>query len=119
VITETTDARHIVTHLIRAYGRARDLVGPAAYHARDISTEQLVEMFARQGLKLSAAYRYGPLINGCNLPLPGMRRLLSQRSLYRLMRALYSAYPRSRNAKLGNECICRFYRIPTGPSVIL
>lgn len=113
VIAESTDAHHLVTRLIRAYGRVRDFVRPAEYHARDISTAEIVEMFGKQGLELSAIYRYGPLVNGCSLPLPGMTHLLNQRSLYRLMRMLYGAYPRNRNAKLGNECIYRFCRRPT------
>jgi 2-polyprenyl-3-methyl-5-hydroxy-6-metoxy-1,4-benzoquinol methylase len=104
VIAESTDPRHVVTRVTRAYWRIRELVRPATYELKALSAEEVREMFAGQRLELSAMYRY-------SLPLPGMTRVLSERALYRFTRMLFGRYPHGRNAALGNEFIYQFHRV--------
>jgi 2-polyprenyl-3-methyl-5-hydroxy-6-metoxy-1,4-benzoquinol methylase len=104
VIAESTDPHHFVTRISRAYSRVRELATPATYELKALSAEQVTEMFAGQRLELSAMYRY-------SLPLPGMTRVLSEHSLYRLNRMLFGRYPNGKNAVLGNELIYQFRKI--------
>ncbi|MFZ0300332.1 MAG: class I SAM-dependent methyltransferase [Candidatus Sulfotelmatobacter sp.] len=104
VIAESTDPDHVVTRISRVYSRVREkLTTPATYQLKALSAEQVTEMFAGQRLELSAMYRY-------SLPLPGMTRVLSEHSLYRLNRMLFGRYPNGKNAVLGNELIYQFQR---------
>lgn len=104
VIAESTDKAHLVTRLIRAYGKVRGVVTPALYDLNGLSTTEVLAMFTKQKLELEAVFRY-------SLPLPGMTRLLSERSLYRLNRILYGSYPHNRHSHLGNELIYRFRKV--------
>lgn len=103
VIAESTDPSHFLTRMGRAYSKVRELVTPATYQLKALSAPQVTHMFDGQGLKLSAMYRY-------SLPLPGMTRVLSEHSLYRLTRMIFGRYPRGRNAALGNEFIYEFQK---------
>ena len=109
VIAESTDPDHIVTRVSRVYSRVREkLATPATYKLKALSAEQVTEMFAGQRLELSAMYRY-------SLPLPGMTRLLSEQSLYRLNWILFGRYPNGKNAILGNELIYQFHKTAEAP----
>jgi 2-polyprenyl-3-methyl-5-hydroxy-6-metoxy-1,4-benzoquinol methylase len=101
VVAQITDCRHPISRVLRAYGQLRDLVMPSSYGSNLISANELTEMFGRQRLQLVDEYRY-------SLPLPGMVRVLSEHSLYRITRWLHGHHPRGRNVMMGNEYLCRF-----------
>jgi SAM-dependent methyltransferase len=101
VIAQFTDCNHLLSRTLGAYGRIRNWLIAPRYRVTPLGDEEVVGMFLRQGLQLVSAYRY-------SLPLPGMARVLSQHSLYRLTRWLHGHYPCSRNAGLGNECLYQF-----------
>jgi 2-polyprenyl-3-methyl-5-hydroxy-6-metoxy-1,4-benzoquinol methylase len=109
IIVETTDSGHFLSHLLRTYDRIFDLVKPRTYTLNVLSSRNLTDMFALQGLHPTAVFRY-------SFPLPGMHRVFSQESLYKMLRWLFGSYPRRRNAWLGNERIYCFRRKRTSAS---
>jgi hypothetical protein len=103
VIAQITDHHHFVSWASRACRKVSELVTLAPYRPNLLSAKEVIEMFARQKIELVGVYRYSS-------PLPGMGRVLSGSSLYRLIRLLHGRYPRNRNAGLGNEFLCLFRR---------
>lgn len=100
LIMECTDGRHFLTDMIRAYKSIRaKLVGDEFPTVTQPSSD-LLAMVAELGFQLCGAFRY-------SLPLPGLRRLLSQDVSYRAIRLIYGSAARNRMAWLGNECIYR------------
>lgn len=101
VIVQFTDSNHLLSRALGVYSKIRNWLTAPPYCVTTLSEEEVLRMFVEQGLQLDSAYRY-------SLPLPGMARVLSQHSLYRLTRWLHGHYPCSRNAGLGNECLYQF-----------
>jgi SAM-dependent methyltransferase len=110
VIVQFTDCNHLLSRALGVYGKVRNRLIAPPYRVTPLGDEEVLGMFVRQGLRLVSAYRY-------SLPAPGMARVLSQYSLYRLTRWLHGRYPCNRNAALGNECLyqfrCRAESIPS------
>jgi 2-polyprenyl-3-methyl-5-hydroxy-6-metoxy-1,4-benzoquinol methylase len=103
VIAQVTDRRHPLTRALEAYGTMRSLFIPAPYSPTNLSAEEVVEMFAREGLELTDAYRY-------SLPVPGMPKIIGEHLTYRLTRYLHGHYPCCRNCRIGNEFLYQFRR---------
>lgn len=113
VIVELTDCRHVLTRFWRLYSRLRGLFVRERYVLNDLTWESVHREFAKRGFDLAGAYRY-------SIPLPGMRRLVGQDAVYRMIRALYGTSNSNRNAWLGNEvllCFKRFARATSHPDV--
>jgi 2-polyprenyl-3-methyl-5-hydroxy-6-metoxy-1,4-benzoquinol methylase len=98
VIIENTDSHHPISHFLRLYDTVRGLLLPAQYSRNLISAAEIVDTFIGRGCKLLDTYRY-------SLPVPGVRRVLADSALYKMIRLLYGAYPHVRLSWLGNECI--------------
>ncbi len=99
VIVQSTDTTHAVTYLVRL---CHLLVGrPRPYSGNLLSTEDVVQMFAKHGLRLVAVYRY-------SLLLPGIGGAFTHDRLYAMVRALFGRYPLARHSWLGNECLYKF-----------
>jgi 2-polyprenyl-3-methyl-5-hydroxy-6-metoxy-1,4-benzoquinol methylase len=101
VIVQSTDTTHVVTYLVRLCHLLVGLVRPRPYSGNLLSTEDVVQMFAKHGLRLEAVYRY-------SLLLPGTGGVFTHDRLYAMVRALFGRYPQARNPWLGNECLYKF-----------
>ena len=101
VIVQSTDTTHVVTYLVRLCHLLVGLLRPRPYSGNLLSTEDVVQMFAKHGLRLLAVYRY-------SLLLPSIGGVFTHDRLYAMVRALFGRYPLARNSWLGNECLYKF-----------
>jgi 2-polyprenyl-3-methyl-5-hydroxy-6-metoxy-1,4-benzoquinol methylase len=101
VIVECTDVNHFISRLVLAYDTLHRLVKPARMRTVLGSSTELLAMFGNLGFKLCQSYRY-------SLPLPLMRKLMTQRLSYKAIRFLFGTATHNRNKWLGNECIFHF-----------
>jgi hypothetical protein len=76
---------------------------PYSYELNRISSAHIIDFLRVRGLQLAATYRY-------NLPLPGMARVFSDGTLYRIIVAVHGRYSDNRRASLGGEWLMHFRR---------
>lgn len=98
IVVEYTDSQHVLSYLLKVYNGVLGLVKPGNYAPNAVSGRDLLEMFAKCRFRSVATFRY-------SFPLPGIRRLFSQETLYEMVRLAYGRYPRARNSWLGNDYI--------------
>lgn len=101
VIVECTDSRHFLSRWAAWVTRAWSMFKPSRYTLQDLTPGMLDKSFATHQLYRVATFRY------C-APLPGLHRLLSQETLYRLTRRVFGSATASKNQWLGNEHIAVF-----------
>lgn len=101
VIVECTDGVHWVNKLVVAYHRFRRWLRPAQMQTVVLPSAQVVAIFEGLGFKMHGSFRY-------SLPLPIMRKLMSQRIKYQMIRRIFGSETRNRRAWMGNECIYHF-----------
>lgn len=102
LVLECTDSANFSNQLTLLAGRVRGaLKRGKGCHTRLISAESVIAMARRRGFRLVAEYRH-------NVALPLMGKILSQRTLQRLIRLFYGNTKRNRNAWMGKECIFAF-----------
>ena len=82
---------------------SQELVQAAEYHLNAVSYVEVPDMLQACGFYPQATYRY-------TTPPPGVNRLFSQDTLYKLNRGLFGQMGANRNAWLGNEHISLFSR---------
>jgi 2-polyprenyl-3-methyl-5-hydroxy-6-metoxy-1,4-benzoquinol methylase len=103
VIMECTDGKHFITHLIRGYKALRTKLAGGEFPTVTKGSAELLNLVSEHGFQVDGKFRY-------SLPLPGMRKLLSQGISYRGIRMLYGSPTRNRVPWLGNECLFRLRR---------
>jgi 2-polyprenyl-3-methyl-5-hydroxy-6-metoxy-1,4-benzoquinol methylase len=96
IISECTDSYHWMGQCLRLYHRVLSLFSRVPYPLNRLSAFHVMEMFRESGLKVTSVFRY-------SLPPPGTHRVLSQTSMYRIVRFLFGTAGCNRNAWLGNE----------------
>jgi ubiquinone/menaquinone biosynthesis C-methylase UbiE len=101
VIAECTDGAHFVNHLVVAYHALRRVSKPGQMRTVVAPSSGVLTIFQDLGFDLCGSFRY-------SLPLPLIRKLMSQKTSYRTLRCLFGTATRNRNAWLGNECIFYF-----------
>ena len=105
LIIECSDGGHFVTWINRGYERLRVLLGGAQVPTSVRPAAHLIKLLAELGLERRGAFRY-------SLPLPGIRKLLSQNACYWAIRRKFGTASQNCNAWLGNECLFHFQRVP-------
>lgn len=103
VIIECTDGSHFITYLIRAYKSFRAKVLGGEFPTVTRPSSELLRMLSELGFQSCGAFRY-------SLPLPGVRRLLSQGLSHGAIRFVYGTAAHNRMRWLGNECIYHLRR---------
>lgn len=103
LILEFTDSFHFWGRIDVAFQKVWNRVRPVTYELNRLSREKVINLCTNSGFRKSAEYRYAP-------PPPGLHRLVSQRTLYRLTRNIFGSSRHNRAARFGNESICRFER---------
>lgn len=101
LVLQFTDSQHFLGRAATMYRRLCDVIRPPAYPLSLLTAPALLAMAASRGLALVRTYRYS------SAP-PGAHRVLSQRILYRVIRALHGTVAQNRCAWLGSEYICEF-----------
>ncbi len=101
VIVECTDGDHFVNHGVVAYHALRRPFKPAHMRTVVAPSAAVVAIFEDLGFKLRGSFRY-------SLPFPVIRKLMSQRVSYQMLRCIFGTATRNRNTWLGNECIYYF-----------
>ena len=101
VIVECTDGTHFISRLIVMYHALRRWAKANQMRTVVRSSTELVRIFESVDFELYGSYRY-------SLPLPVMRKLMTQNLTYKAIRFLFGTPRCSRNARLGNECIYHF-----------
>ena len=109
IIVQNTDAQHPVGYLFNLYSTLRNVLIRTRYTLNRLSGTKIMNMFRNHGLELVAIYRY-------NLPIPGMGRIFTSDSLYKLTRNIYGNCANNRYFWLGSECIYHFrkFDFPSG-----
>jgi SAM-dependent methyltransferase len=103
LILECTDSQHFVR---RFYGLFTGLVGffrPGEYRPNRLASDEVLKMAKTHGFALRGKFRY-------SWPPPGSQRILSQDTIYRLIRRMFGDARRDRNQWLGFEhvfCLSR------------
>jgi 2-polyprenyl-3-methyl-5-hydroxy-6-metoxy-1,4-benzoquinol methylase len=100
LILEFTDSRHFVGRVHLLYHAVWRYVRPVGYRLNVLSEKEIAQVYDNAGFRLSAVFRY-------SMPPPGSHRVLSQKAMYKMTRALFGALGRNRNRWLGNEFILR------------
>lgn len=103
IIVECSDATHFASRLFTQIYRVKTLFRRPKYHLNAVSYGEVLKMLEHHSLYPEATYRY-------STPPPGINRLCSQDTMYRLNRALFGNLGASRNSWLGNEYISLFSR---------
>ncbi|HUY12651.1 MAG TPA: class I SAM-dependent methyltransferase [Terriglobia bacterium] len=99
LILEFTDSFHPAGLLIVLYHRLLDAFRPSPYALNLLSHRDVFDMLKTSNLRLVSAYRY-------SLWLPGLHKLFSQNTLYKMVRAIFGTPQQNRNSFLGNQYIC-------------
>ena len=100
LIIEFTDALHFVGRVSRFFGWLKELVAPAKYSTNRLGFSRMSRIFADNGLRLESVFRYA------TIPIPGVERLVDNRTLYKIVKSVFGEPGENRNAFLGNEYIC-------------
>lgn len=103
LVLECTDGFHFMEWIHRLRNQLAWVFRPPKYRLNVLSSEAVRKMAAKEGLKLTAEFRYG-------LPLPGMGRFFSSDGIYRTTRSLFGDIARNRNRWLANQHIFCFVR---------
>ncbi|MGO9085602.1 MAG: class I SAM-dependent methyltransferase [Candidatus Sulfotelmatobacter sp.] len=103
IIVECSDANHFATRLFTSIYRVKSLFRRPRYHLNSVAYADVLKIMHGHGFHPEAAYRY-------STPAPGVNRLFSQETLYRLNIGLFGRMGANRNAWLGNEHISLFSR---------
>lgn len=101
IIIECSDASHFASRLFAQMYRFKSLLRRPKYRLNAVSYSEVLKMLDGYGFYPEATYRY-------TTPPPGVNRLFSQETLYKLNRGLFGRLGASRNAWLGNEYISLF-----------
>jgi 2-polyprenyl-3-methyl-5-hydroxy-6-metoxy-1,4-benzoquinol methylase len=101
LIIECSDGEHWYTRMNRSYEAFRVKLGRADFPTVARPASELIELLEKYGLEQGNAFRY-------SLPPHALRRFLSQRASYNLIRLLFGTAGRNRAACLGNECLFQF-----------
>jgi ubiquinone/menaquinone biosynthesis C-methylase UbiE len=103
IIVECSDADHFASRLFTYIYRVKTLFRRPRYHLNAVSYSDVLKMLHGHGFHPEATYRY-------STPAPGVNRLFSQETLYKLNIGLFGRIGTNRNAWLGNEYITLFSR---------
>ncbi|HZM05595.1 MAG TPA: class I SAM-dependent methyltransferase [Candidatus Saccharimonadales bacterium] len=98
---ECTDGPHFINRIVVAYAALRSLSKPPQMRTIVRSSAEVIEICQNLGFRLRASYRY-------SLPLPLIRKLMTQSCSYRTVRMIFGTARVNRNSRLGNECIYHF-----------
>jgi ubiquinone/menaquinone biosynthesis C-methylase UbiE len=101
LIMECTDGSHPVTYAIRGYAALRRPLVSDKFKTITKPSKDLLAICKDLGFKRLGGFRY-------SLPLPGLRKFLSQGFSQRAIRFLYGNSKHNRLPWLGNECIYHF-----------
>lgn len=101
VLMECTDSSHFVNYLGRILGRMRNLLVRSEVPLSLHTSSEVEAIFRDLGFLQCGAFRY-------SLPPPGVRRILSHNSLYRMVRVLHGTAAHNRMPRLGDECLYCF-----------
>ena len=104
IIVQNSDAQHPVGYLFNLYSTLRNALLRTRYTLNRLSSAKIGKMFRDHGLELVAIYRY-------TLPIPGMARIFTSDSLYKLIRKVYGTHANNCRSWLGSECIYHFRKI--------
>jgi len=103
IIVECSDAQHFASRLFAQIYRFKSLLRRPKYRLNAVSYAEVAKMLGGYGFSSEATYRY-------TTPPPGVNRLFSQETLYKLNREFFGALGAGRNQWLGNEYISLFSR---------
>jgi 2-polyprenyl-3-methyl-5-hydroxy-6-metoxy-1,4-benzoquinol methylase len=103
IIVECSDASHFASRLFAQMYRFKRLLRRPKYRLNAVSYSNVLEMLRTYGFYPEATYRY-------TTPPPGVNRLLSQETLYKVNRGFFGTLGADRNQWLGNEHITLFSR---------
>jgi ubiquinone/menaquinone biosynthesis C-methylase UbiE len=101
LIVEFTDSTHFLRRLLSLYHASLGLFRRSLYTANSYSGAWLLDVFTKRGFTLKAQFRYG-------FPWPGIHRVMSQKTLYRMVKSLFGSAKQNKNRWLGSEYICCF-----------
>jgi len=99
LILEFTDSTHFSRRLLSSYHSLLGLFRATLYKGTSLSKTQVLDATAKHGFNKVAEFQY-------TFPWPGVHRILSQDTLYRLIRTMFGDVRHNRNAWLGSEHIC-------------
>ncbi len=108
LIIEWTDGYHIVNRIFRPYHKLMNVFVTPKVRLSIHRHAAVVEGLKELGFEVQGSYQY------CS-PLPVVRRLLSQKINYRLIRRMHGNVQHNRAVWLGEECIFHFRK--TSPQV--
>jgi 2-polyprenyl-3-methyl-5-hydroxy-6-metoxy-1,4-benzoquinol methylase len=103
LILECTDGFHFMGRINRFRNELAWIFRPPNYKLNVLSAGEILAMAEKEGLKPTGEFRY-------SLPLPGMNRILSNASIYRLTRSMFGDVQHNHNRWLGNQFIFSFVR---------
>jgi ubiquinone/menaquinone biosynthesis C-methylase UbiE len=109
LVLECSDAGHFASRFFTQLYRVKSLFRHGRYCLNAVSYSEIHDLLRSYGFSVEASYRY-------STPFPGVNRLFSQETLYKINRRIFGAHlGTNRNAWLGNEHISMFVRRDSRP----
>lgn len=99
LILEFTDSSHPLRRLLSFYHSVLAFSRPAVYQTVPLNGKKLLQELEEIGFSVETKYRY-------TFPWPGMHRVASQETLYRVIRGIFGDTWRNTGRWLGSEYIC-------------
>jgi ubiquinone/menaquinone biosynthesis C-methylase UbiE len=99
LVLEFTDSTHLLRRLLSWYQALLGLLRPTLYKVRPLSRTRVLEATMTAGFEILSDFRY-------TFPWPGVHRIFSQDTLYRLVKKAFGTVGRNRHRWLGSEYIC-------------
>jgi ubiquinone/menaquinone biosynthesis C-methylase UbiE len=105
IVLECSDAAHFASHFFSRLYRAKCLFRKGKYRLNAVAYSDVLRIMGACGFGPEVTYRY-------STPFPGINRLFSQDTLYKMNRGIFGRLGANRNAWLGNEYISLFSKPP-------
>lgn len=103
LILECSDASHFSSRFFAHLYRVKSLFRHGRYSLNAVSYTEVLHLLQSYGFSLQESYRY-------STPFPGINRIFSQDTLYKINREVFGYLRTNRNAWIGNEHISMFGR---------
>lgn len=103
LILECSDAAHFASRFFAHLYRVKSLFRHGHYALNAVSYSEILHLLQNYGFSPEESYRY-------STPFPGVNRIFSQDTLYKINRGIFGYLRTNRNAWIGNEHISMFSR---------
>lgn len=108
IILECSDAAHFASLFFTRLYRVKGMFRKGKYGLNAVTYSNVLRILSSYGFAPAEEYRY-------STPVPGINRVFSQDTLYKINRGIFGHFGSNRNTWLGNEHISLFIKTASKP----